>query len=259
MKVTHFPVVDRHTALWIWIGDPAQADQSRIPDLSYIDRTPDTARIVGYLPVKSNYELVTDNILDLSHADYIHPHTLGGMIGCSKATTRTDGEDLIAEWEAINCDPPPSFRYEIPPPMKGDIWIQARWSAPAVITLAGFGAPTGSPRTAESTSLTLHSITPETASSSHYFYCSTRPYFTDNTDFTAMLGGYLERAFSTEDKPILEKQQMRIEGADFWSLHPILLSIDTAAVMARRKLEQMIANEAQSIGERIAAAGATRR
>jgi vanillate O-demethylase monooxygenase subunit len=42
---------------------------------------------------------------------------------------------------------------------------------------------------------------------------------------------------------MLELQQKRIGDADFWSLQRKLLSIDKAAVLARRKLDAMIEKE----------------
>jgi phenylpropionate dioxygenase-like ring-hydroxylating dioxygenase large terminal subunit len=243
MKVASFPVVERHSALWVWLGVYELADAARIPDLSYIDGTPPGARIFGYLPAKANYELLTDNILDLSHADYLHPASLGGMMTTAKTTNRAEGDDVVVEWDAVNCEPPGAFQGLIPPPQKGDIWIQVRWTAPAVMTLATFAAPAGTPRTAAATAVTLHNMTPESPGTTHYFYCSTRPYRIEDAEFTRFLRGALEQAFASEDKPMLEKQQARMGDRDFWSLSPVLLSVDAAAVRARRKLKQLVEGE----------------
>lgn len=240
MRVASFPVVERHSALWIWLGAPELADAARVPDLSYIDTTPPGARICGYLPTRANYELLTDNILDLSHADYLHPASLGGMMTSARTTNHTEGDEVVVEWDAVDCNPPGAFQPLIPPPQKGDIWIQVRWRAPAVMTLATFAAPTGSPRTPQGTAMTLHNMTPESSNTTHYFYCSTRPYRTADLEFTQFLRGALEQAFANEDKPMLEKQQDRIGDQDFWSLSPVLLAVDAAAVRARRKLRQLI-------------------
>ena len=42
---------------------------------------------------------------------------------------------------------------------------------------------------------------------------------------------------------MLERRQLRIGDTDFWSLKPIPLSGDAAAVKARRKLAQLLAAE----------------
>jgi vanillate O-demethylase monooxygenase subunit len=91
-------------------------------------------------------------------------------------------------------------------------------------------------------------MTPESAITTHYFYCSTRPYRTDDAQFTTVLRGALEHAFANEDKPMLEKQQARMGEHEFWSLSPVLLPVDAAAVRARRKLKQLIEMEKRPAG-----------
>jgi vanillate O-demethylase monooxygenase subunit len=65
----------------------------------------------------------------------------------------------------------------------------------------------------------------------------------ENQGVTAAIRASAEQAFCQEDKPILEKQQERMGTADFWSLKPVLLNVDAAAVKVRRKLELLIAAE----------------
>jgi phenylpropionate dioxygenase-like ring-hydroxylating dioxygenase large terminal subunit len=43
MSARAFPLVETYRALWIWMGDPAQADPAMIPDLSIVDHCPETA------------------------------------------------------------------------------------------------------------------------------------------------------------------------------------------------------------------------
>ncbi len=248
LSVPRFPAVERHTAIWVWLGDAEKADPGHIPDLSYIDRTPETARIAGYLPTSANYELLSDNILDLSHADFLHPASLGGMMVSAKSSSRVEGDSVVVEWDARDCDPPGAFRGHIPPPQKADVWIEVRWSAPAVMTLATFAEPAGAPRLPENTALTLHNMVPETPASTHYFYCNTRPYLTEDEGFTAFLRKTLAAAFANEDKPMIELQQQRIGDADFMALGPALLSVDAPAVRVRRKLGELIKRESKLPG-----------
>ncbi|MGZ8313085.1 MAG: aromatic ring-hydroxylating dioxygenase subunit alpha, partial [Allosphingosinicella sp.] len=49
--------------------------------------------------------------------------------------------------------------------------------------------------------------------------------------------------FTEEDKPMLEKQQARMGTPDLWSLDPILLKVDAAAVRVRRRLDKLIERE----------------
>ena len=65
-------------------------------------------------------------------------------------------------------------------------------------------------------------------------------FLVDDKAFSAMLRGALTQAFEQEDKPMLEMQQKRMGTGDLWSLKPVLLAVDAAAVRTRRKLERLI-------------------
>lgn len=246
MRVRAYPVMERHCAMWIWMGDSEAADPDLIPDLSFIDETPESARVSGYMPTHANYMLVADNILDLSHADYLHPTSLGGIITDADARSWEDGDRVVAEWNSLNCDPPPAYRPALPPGVKADIWTRVIWQAPAVMVLGTAAKPTGIARTRDDEAHTLHNMVPETESSTHYFFCATRRFLVDDAGFSAYLRQALTHAFEHEDKWMLEKQQARIGSADFWGLKPVLLPTDKAAVLARRKLDKLISAEAQA-------------
>lgn len=242
--VRSFPAAERHTAIWLWLGDAALADASLIPDLSFIDAVPPLARIASYLPTAANYELLTDNILDLSHADYLHASSLGGMMTSAETRCHEDGGKVTVSWEAKDCDPPPAFAAQLPKGARAHILIAVEWQAPAVMVLTVNVVEAGTPMRAEDTSYTLHLMTPEDEQNTHYFFCNTRPYRQEDAEFTAFLRKTLTYAFSQEDKPMLEAQQGRLGSADFEDLQPVLLGVDKAAALARRSLRTMIANEA---------------
>lgn len=243
LRIASFPVLERHKALWVWLGDAGATDPSLIPNLSFIEQTPESARIFAYMPTLANYELLTDNILDLSHADYLHKTTLGGFISDAKMTCEAEGDRVRIEWDALDCDPPAAFKAALPPGSRADLWHEVVWDAPAVMVLAVRAVPAGAERREDDLSYTLHNMTPETATSSHYFICNTRRFLVDDENFTAFLRGALTQAFVGEDKPMLEKQQGRMGTPDFWSLKPALFKIDIASVKARRKLAELISKE----------------
>ena len=66
-SVKSYPLVERWNWVWIWMGDPALADESMIPNWWWFEH-PDWELVKGkYLKLDCNYELITDNLLDLSH------------------------------------------------------------------------------------------------------------------------------------------------------------------------------------------------
>ena len=78
--VRTYPLVERWRLLWIWMGDPARADASSIPNWWFMNH-PDWKLVPGNgakpLPTKCNYEMVVDNLMDLSHLTFVHTSTIG--------------------------------------------------------------------------------------------------------------------------------------------------------------------------------------
>jgi phenylpropionate dioxygenase-like ring-hydroxylating dioxygenase large terminal subunit len=249
MRVPAFPVLERHQAAWIWMGEE-EPDESLLPSLSFIDNTPDTARSFGYMATHANYQLLTDNIMDLSHADYLHPHSLGGMMTNAQTTMKEERGEFWIEWLANDCAPPPAYYSLVPPPTRADIWIQVRWHAPALMVLGTGADVAGSGRDPAQEALNLHNMTPETLSSTHYFFCATRKFQVEDAAFNRELTALVSQAFNNEDKPMLEKQQARMGTADLWSLSPVLLNIDAGAVKVRRLLSKMIEAEKAALRRR---------
>lgn len=247
LQVRAFPAIERHQAAWVWMGDADRCDPSLLPSLEFIDTTPETAKFFGYMDTAANYELLTDNILDLSHADYLHPHSLGGIMTGAKSTQRESSDEFVIQWLSENCVPPPAFLSMVPPPARADIWTEVRWRAPALMVLGTGANPAGSPRDPTREATTLHNITPATATRSHYFFCSTRKFNVADDNFNRTLSELITAAFRSEDKPMLEKQQRVMGQADLLSLQPVLLGIDAGAIKVRRRLARMIADERSAL------------
>lgn len=78
--VRTFPVVERHDWLWVWTGDPSRADPALIPE-AYGLNNPDWVMRADALDYDADYQLINDNLCDLSHVDYTHETTLGFASG----------------------------------------------------------------------------------------------------------------------------------------------------------------------------------
>jgi len=72
--------------------------RTQIPDYGFLV-DPDLARIEGCLHSKANYELLTDNIMDLGHVDLLH----AGSLGC-EATSEGRKQTVNRVGNAIHCD-----------------------------------------------------------------------------------------------------------------------------------------------------------
>lgn len=239
LRVRSFPVVERHRAIWIWMGAAETANPELIPDLSFIDETPPTATVMASIPTKANYQLIIDNILDLSHIDYLHPTTLGKMMTGAKTRYYQKGDVVYGEWVAKDAETPLAYKAMVP---EGncDLHIKLKYLIPGCLILENVVVPTGTEPTAKDVRTTMHNMTPETQTTSHYFVTSVRRFNQDDVQVTERIKKALLAAFIDEDKPLLEKQQTAMGTPDFYSLSPVLLKIDTAAVLARRVLDTKI-------------------
>jgi phenylpropionate dioxygenase-like ring-hydroxylating dioxygenase large terminal subunit len=246
-KVRVFPVVERYSLVWIWMGDPAAADAALIPDFHFMD--PAEWEVgKGYLHANAGYQLEVDNIMDLSHIEFLHPTTLGsGGISAADVVTTREG-DLIWARREIRNHLLSDFLYEATGITRGtlvDRWIEVRWSAPSNMALFLGSTPAGRPRTEGSSNTQAHLFTPETERTTHYWFGISFPKSMGPraAEMARKRIQGLRQPFETEDLPMIEAQQLRMGDADFWSLKPVLLASDAAAVQARRALEQLIAKE----------------
>ncbi|WP_409488469.1 Rieske 2Fe-2S domain-containing protein [Pseudomonas promysalinigenes] len=245
--VRSYPLVEKYSMLWIWMGEPEQADPSKIPDFSCQD--PNESYVAKrYLHVKANYVLETDNILDLSHIQFLHPGSLGSSAVASAITSvEQQGNTVISKRQTVG-DILPEFLYRqrrIPVGTPVDRWIDVRWDAPASMLLEAGSVATGNPRNEGVSNFIAHIFTPETDTTSHYWYSVCNPLSTgdEGRDRAEAFVTGLTQPFRDEDLPMLEAQQQMIGEAEFWSLKPVLLAGDAGAVRARRVLDKMLAEE----------------
>ena len=82
--VRAYPIVDKYSGAWIWMGDPSLADESLIPDFVGID-DPRWAMHPGRMDYNANYMLINDNLLDLSHLAFLHQKSFGAAFAGSRS------------------------------------------------------------------------------------------------------------------------------------------------------------------------------
>jgi phenylpropionate dioxygenase-like ring-hydroxylating dioxygenase large terminal subunit len=233
-KVAVVPVSAKCGILWFWPGDPSLADLGNIPDFSCLAPNARHSRLV----VAANYQLITDNLMDLSHIEFVHVGTFGGagVIFQGEHEVKPDGDAIWSNWWMPNIDPPPWAAGMSPAP-KLDHWLNMRWNAPATMMLETGICPADS--VARTVPMPMpserdcHILTPETEFSTHYFYTSS-----EMQELASV-----EKAYYDEDKPILEAVQRSMGDTDFWGKQPVILSVDAAAIRVRRRLAKLILDE----------------
>ncbi|MCP3731372.1 aromatic ring-hydroxylating dioxygenase subunit alpha [Sphingomonas sp. MG17] len=245
--VPAYATVERYGVVWIWMGDPDRANREVLPQFPILEPA-DYAVGHGYLKAKAHYELESDNIMDLSHIEFLHPLFSTEAVRRGKTESAQEG-DIVWSKRFITDDTLPSFLEEIfglEPGTPADRWLDCRWQAPALIELYSGATPTGRPREEGREAPSVHFFTPETERTTHYFYGMCCPRSSGGAmadEIARMQTEAVREPFMTEDLPVVEGQQQMIGDVDFWSLKPVLLPGDAGAGRARRVLERRIAAE----------------
>ena len=243
-RLRRYPLIERYAGLWIWMGDPDLADAALLPDYPFMNADSGFACIRGYTKSNAHYELMSDNILDLSHVDLLHPTSLGcEATSKSKANVRREGDTVFCDRWMPNDRQGPLLRFLFEREDNTDAWLDVRWDAPALMLLTFGMTDVGAPRSAGREIPNVHFMTPESERSTHYFWASGRDFRVDDVELSALLHQGITSAFDTEDKPMVEAQQEMMGVTDLWSLKPILLAGDAAPVLARRILQALAVKE----------------
>ena len=244
--VRSWPVQERDGIVWLWAGDRDAADPASIPSFGIL-RASGHDPITGYMAMNAPFEFATDNLMDLSHIEFVHRGSFAGagVIFAGEHEFRQDGNTLHSNWWMPNV-PAPGHTFGVyERGMPTDHWLDMRWDAPASMLLEIGATPVGEPRSIGVILHQAHIITPETADTAHYFWATTRGRGAPDPERDAGTRALMEQAFGTEDKPIIEASFANLDGQDFWDARPVALGIDQGGTRARRMLQMLIRTEQQ--------------
>jgi vanillate monooxygenase len=248
--VRTYPVVERYGFIWVWPGDAQQADPSKIHHLAWAD-DPEWAYSGGLYHVKCDYRLMIDNLMDLTHETYLHPTTIGQKeIDESPPKTRIDGDCAITERYMEGIMAPPFWRAglrgnNLADDVPVDRWQICRFYPPSHVLIdvgvahAGKGGFDADPKV-KASSTVIDFITPETESSTWYFWGMARNFNAQDRALSEQIRTSLSKVFS-EDLQMLEMQQQNLERNAGRKL--LSLNIDGGGVQARRIIDRWLAAE----------------
>ncbi len=235
--VKGYAVEERYNLIWLWLGAVEDADPAIIPTFEFLWDTDHYAVARGYSHIKANYELLTDNLLDLSHVHYLHSG-VHDDVHFSKFDNKlkVEGDTVWSMLWRNNypLNPAKQKMMELPFDIvdgKG----HSRWDLPANILVDTAYWEQGTTPEEGLRSPSAHLFTPETESTTHYFWASGRTNDIHNVPRTQITEGRMKKLFETEDGPMCEAQQAYLgEHTDFLDAKPIILKADAAGVAARR-------------------------
>jgi len=245
MRVPVFPTVRRHALVWIWMGAPEAADPALIPAVPWLDQT-GWEMAGGYTHIAADYRLLTDNLLDLSHENYLHEGTIGNeaeetIADYPPVFSLREDQVLSVRREMLDIEPPPFFSMILASKERIDRWQTAIWTAPTVNITDTKAQIAGDKSGLPYLGRVVHLLTPETACATHYFWSLSRNCRLADEALSESLREALKKTFD-EDKAMLELQQKALSDSGLsdpnWRLR-----VDQAPEKARQILASLIQRE----------------
>jgi vanillate O-demethylase monooxygenase subunit len=245
-----YPAVEKYGFIWVWPGDPARADPSRIHAVHWADN-PACAFGGGVYHVACDYRLMIDNLMDLTHETYVHATSIGQKeIDEHAPTTKVEGDEVVISRFMNDIPAPPFWRMalrgnELPDDQPVDRWQICRFSPPSHVmievgvALAGKGGFEADPRY-KAAATVVDFLTPETETSMWYFWGMARHFRPQDKALTAQIREGQGKIFG-EDIEVLERQQKNLL---IWPERKLLmLNIDLGGVQSRKVIDRLIAAE----------------
>jgi vanillate O-demethylase monooxygenase subunit len=245
-QVRKYPLVERHKLAWIWMGEAGRADPALIPDYQWLDH-PDYTVVFGYHHFAANYQLVNDNLLDLSHESFVHEETIGNeSVAESPVSVTLEGNVLRTHRDMLNIEAPPFYKRTTGFTGRINRWHTNNYTPPGfhIIENGSMPAETHDKSHALERKV-VNLITPETRTSSHYFWAIVRQFKLDDKALDEIIREGIVRTFD-QDKAILEAQQRLIGPDPDSASFPVSIRVDAGPMQGRRLLRGMIEREAQT-------------
>ncbi|WP_414635983.1 Rieske 2Fe-2S domain-containing protein [Actinophytocola sp.] len=245
-RVPAYPVVERDSFVWVWIGDRDRADESLIPRAPWL-ADPRYTTVSGMEPLAARYLLLVDNLLDLSHETYLH----GGYIGTPEVastpiTTEVDEDNRIVYVSRRMADAACPPFYAKSTGIEGRItrWQDIEYHPPCLYLLHSRVAPVGVLPDVDGADPhgfhveVVYAITPETAHSTHDFWAVARDFALDDQEVSDFLrqSNHTVVLQDVEALDILE----RVIASEPDGYQELSINIDTGGLAARRMLRKMM-------------------
>ena len=248
IRVRSYPILERAGVVWIWMGEAALADELMLPDLAELGFAHQRylMAVGGTKRFDCRYQLVHENLLDLSHVNFLHQGTIGTPhIVNTPLTTTTSGNVVEAVRTVLNDEATPFHERALGAKIGHmDRTTRSVFFAPsshvthirmvAPGTDAQFGEPGyyGEMRNA-------HLVTPIDRYTTLYFWTTSRTANLDDATTAFMIDSI--RQIFEQDAEALEYQEERIreEGR----FQEFSCRADAAALKARRLMTDLMRRE----------------
>ncbi|MEM1190440.1 MAG: aromatic ring-hydroxylating dioxygenase subunit alpha [Pseudomonadota bacterium] len=257
-KLHKYPIREMGPFVFIWMGDPDAADESKLPDLPFLS-DPNFRTFHGAVDLKGNYLFMHENLNDLTHFAYLHQESFkfdDGFFDLPTTVEKTDEgifcNRIDTSWEGATGALPPSWKEALAGKkvVRQDGGVSV---SPGVFK--GYIPITVGDEGDEDhqvlMSYVMHYLTPETASTSHYWFSMSNDYSQDDDAYYEFYQAHIAKGFD-EDLWAVEHMQNLIDN-DKIDFDEMIIAGDQAGMLFRRVL---LAWAMEEYGEDLSAARA---
>ncbi|GEN61940.1 vanillate monooxygenase [Acetobacter oeni] len=248
MNLRSFAVEEKGPFIWVWDGDASTADIGLLPDVSSLGLMNENYSLFGcgLRHVRARSQIVLENLFDHSHITFTHAASLGTRTqaeGPPKSFDITDRAGYLAFRHSSPCRPVTEAMRLLFPAIGSFMRVDYRVELFGVALVNTVGTESvscdeqGESQATAGRMNFFHGITPETATTTHYFLGGTRDFGQDNDDYTSVLAERNERVVD-EDIKLLESIEPYLERTDARS-EPNFTT-DATAIRVRRRIERLM-------------------
>jgi vanillate O-demethylase monooxygenase subunit len=246
-RIPTFAVVERWQWIWIWMGDQSLADPALIPDhrALWLEDSDWQADVGGVEPLRARYQLMNENVLDLTHVTFVHAATIGTKtVAAAPIEVEDRGRSLHSERHVLGESPTAFHRRALGLDGPTDRVLVTDFYPPALLASGSRFFHTGESKRTDGRLYgefrVFHVPTPETETTTHYFWAFTRSFGQGDDALTDVLrAGW--HAGVREDIDAIEANERMLDLGPV--MHDLSARADAGGLQGRRMVQAMILAE----------------
>lgn len=260
-RLRSYPLVQKWELLWIWTGNPQDADESLIPDHAEI-----RIEKKGWQPTRaltvhlnSRYQLLNENLMDISHLSYLHAGSIGTDAVAGTEVQIIDTDRYLRGTRRISNDKATGFFAKVLN-VEGNIdrevlidyyppGLHVAWEIfmkPGTLETLGTQDPDENPNVIGQYRV-HHMVTPATENTTNYFVGYSRTFAREDESVTQTMNEVFKMVIDQDVEASEAIEALIVKRTA--KPTELLVKADAHAMRGRRKLEAVIEKE------KLAAAG----
>ncbi len=245
LRIESYPLREVGPFIWIWMGGMEQVDDSSFVDQPYFSSG--WRWVHGYLHMKANYLGLHENLMDTSHFPFVHGATLAQPEHAeAKQKVYLDGDAVVLE---ILHKRTPIFSEKLQAIVGGSTEVDRLGYAKVYGPAGNFGYLRFSNPDDGNQSYTdhlLHLVTPESKSSTHYFWALVRNVLVDDQEVQDGTFHLAQTAFM-QDVVALEQIENLMVRDHRPGFREKLIASDVGGVQVLRLFARLASKELEAI------------